>query len=82
MDHLAVEVRPRRLTVEQQDGFGVTWALVDVVHPKPVGELDVVRTEREPGKVAKAFVGCAEHFHRLSVPHRWRGRARPDGLVV
>jgi hypothetical protein len=41
-----------------------------------------VRTEREPRKVGKPAVGCVEHVHGLSVPHRWRVGAEPDGLVA
>jgi pyruvate,orthophosphate dikinase len=41
-DHLPVQVRPRRLAVEHDDGL--TGALVDVVHSQPV-DLGVARLE-------------------------------------
>jgi hypothetical protein len=67
--------------VEQQDGFGVTWAFVDVVHPQPVGQFGVLRAEGKSGKLGKRLVRCAEHVHGLSVPHRWRDGAGPDELA-
>src|SRR5581483_11030312 len=62
-DQLAVEERPRRLAVQQQDRFA--RALVDVVQPQAV-LLDVVRRERERGKPLEPFVGRA-----VGVDHRY-----------
>ena len=68
--------------MEQQDGFRVTRAFVDVVHPQPVGQLGVLRAERKARVLGEPFVGCPQYVHGLSVPHRWRGGAGPDGLVA
>src|ERR1700716_1920741 len=44
-DHFAIEVRPRRLTVQQQDGFCVSWAVIDIVDTESV-PLDILGSER------------------------------------
>ncbi len=65
-DHLAVEVRPRRLAVEQEDRRAL--ALVDVVHPHPV-LLDVVRRELVAGQRVEALVRRAVDIPRRPVRH-------------
>jgi hypothetical protein len=63
-DHLAVQERPRRFAVHQQHGCGIGGALVQVVHAEAgttltIGDLDVVRFEREVGQRVEPIVGCA-----------------------
>ncbi len=60
VDHFAVEVGPCRLAMEQQDHFRIMRALVDVVHPQPVGQLGVVRTEWKARECGEPFVGCTQ----------------------
>ena len=52
-DDLAVEVRPRRLAVQEQDGGAV--ALVEVVHAQAV-LVEVVRREAVPGQILELLV--------------------------
>src|SRR5262249_25619980 len=59
-DHLAVEVRPGRLAVEQEHRCAL--ALVDVMHPQAV-LLDVVRREFVAREVDEALVGRAVRAH-------------------
>ncbi len=71
-DHVAVQVAPRRLAVEQQQRLArlrVGARLVDVVDAQPVAaaiagvDLDVVRVVRVPGEVDEAVVGRAQALH-------------------
>ena len=64
-DDLPVEVRPRRLTVQEQ--HWVSAALVDVVHPEPV-LLDVARLEIEARQVGETLVGRAVGVDHLRPP--------------
>ena len=43
-DHLPVEIRPRRLTVQEEDGWGGLRSLVEVVDAEAV-DLEIVRAE-------------------------------------
>ncbi len=55
--------------MQQEHGLGARRALVDVVHPQPVGQRDVARREGEPGQVVEALLGGAHHVHgRSSMP--------------
>jgi hypothetical protein len=58
-DHGAVEVRPRRLAVQQEHRGGVPRPLVDGVHPQPV-DVEVVGLERVAGQVGEALVRGAQ----------------------
>ncbi|HXH87281.1 MAG TPA: hypothetical protein VNI55_01560 [Gaiellaceae bacterium] len=59
-DHLAIEVRPRRLSVEEQHRRA--GALVEVVEPEPL-LLDVVRLERVAGEIREVLVGGSVGLH-------------------
>ena len=63
-DDGAVEVRPGRLAVQQQDGR--PGALVEVVHAQAV-LLDVVRREAVAGQVAELLVGRSVRVHRTTL---------------
>ena len=69
-DDRAVEVRPRRLAVQEQDGGAV--ALVEVVHAEPV-LVEVVRLERVAGQGLEPLVGRAVRVgaHRGRVYEAW-----------
>src|SRR3954469_6665274 len=62
-DHLAVEKRPRRLAVQQQDR--VTFTLVEVMHAQSV-LVEVVRLEREARQVREPSVGRPIDAHSLT----------------
>ena len=78
-DHLAVEVRPRRLAVHEQDDGRRGVALSQVVHPQGaplgVGDLGIVRGEAISGQVGEAVVGSAQRLH-VGRSLRRRGRTR------
>ena len=69
-DHVAVEVAPGRLAVEEEHHRGVRVALVEVVDPQraalAVGDLGVVRLERVAGQVREAVVRRAQRVHQGS----------------
>ena len=75
--HRAVEVRPRGLAVQQEDGLGVGRALVDVVHAQAVGQGGVARGEGETGKDGEALLGCPHDLHgaHSAAPLATGGRA-------
>ena len=79
-DHLAVEVAPTRLPMQQEDGGAVGGPLVEVVHPEPL-DLEVVRLERVAGEVLETGFRCAERFHDRILPsihERWTGIFPPS----
>ena len=63
-DDLAVEVRPGRLAVQQEDGR--PGALVEVVHAQPV-LLRVVRLEAVAGQIVELLVGRSVGVHRTTL---------------
>ena len=72
-----VEVRPRGLPVQQENRLGVGRALIDVVHPQPVGQAGEAGREGEPREVVEAFLGCPDDLH---VAHIGGRGAPPGGL--
>ena len=56
-NHLSIEIRPRRLTVQTQNCFAL--AFIDVVDSRAV-DLNVVRLEGKAGQVGEPFVGRAK----------------------
>ena len=64
---MAVQVAPRRLAVQQQHHRAVGRTLVEVVHAQraavAVGDLGVVRLEREVGQVVEAVVRGSQRLH-------------------
>jgi hypothetical protein len=57
-DHVPVEIAPRRLSVEHEDG--VALAVLDVGHAQTL-DLHVARLVGEAGQVGEAFVGRSQH---------------------
>jgi hypothetical protein len=53
-DHLAVQIRPRRLPVQEEHHRSLRITLTQVMHPQrtplPILHLDIVRVEVESGK--------------------------------
>ena len=66
-DHVAVQVAPRRLAVEQQHHRAVGRPLVEVVDAQraalAVGDVGVVRLEREVGQPGEPVVGRSQDLH-------------------
>ena len=63
--HVAVEVTPGRLAVEEEDGSrSVTRAFVEVCHAKRIAtgrvlHIRVLGSEGKIGKIGKSLVGCS-----------------------
>ena len=60
-DHLAIEIRPRRLAVQAQ--HRLPRPFIHVMNTHSI-DLDVVRFEGEAGQVGEAFVGRAIDRHQ------------------
>ena len=71
-DHLAIEERPARLAMEQQDGRGIARPLVDVMLAslKAIAEvnLEPVLGKRIVRNAGKAFGGRAQDLQRFLLP--------------
>ena len=63
-NHLAIQIRPRRLAVQAEHRIGARWALRRRSGRAGAavtgGDLDVVRGERVAGQVGEALIGGAE----------------------
>jgi hypothetical protein len=84
----APQVRPARISVDEDDRVGVARPLVQVVHAQrpafQVGDLCVVRLERVPGQVCESLFGGSDDFHGLLSGSRRRDAAiaRLHGIVA
>ncbi len=67
-NHLSIQVRPGRLSVQEHHRRTVAWSFVEIVHAKDsafeIVDVDVMWRERIRVEVREAIVGRADEFHR------------------
>ena len=66
-DHVAIEIGPGRIAVDQHDGLSVSRAFIDIVDPNIAAILvldgQIVRLPRKIRQVGKTVFGGAQHLH-------------------